>query len=156
MGRIKTLLCASATALAAVLAQSAFAADQALPPAFKAPPPHPPASIFDGLYVSLSAGGTLTHANSGDVENEKFLETEQDFCCGMSPTLSSVTQTSGPSVFSSNTSGHGAGAVFTFSGGYNAVLWNSWLFGVQPEASWNLSKTQLNGTADSTSQRIEI
>jgi hypothetical protein len=147
MQRIKTFLFASVTALAAVLAQSATAGAQSLPWLFKSPTPPPQGWTFDGLYVSLSAGGTLTHGRVGQSSNEPFSETEQDFFGGV-PTATFLT--TGTDIFSSNTSGNGAGAVFTFSGGYNVVLWNNWLVGVQPEASWNLSKTRLTGSSTST------
>ena len=65
--------------------------------------------------------------------------------------LISSSTTTGTNIFNSNVSGNGAGAVFTFSGGYNVVLWNNWLVGVQPEASWNLSKTRLTGSFTSSS-----
>jgi hypothetical protein len=65
MQRIKTFLFASVTALAAVLAQSVTASAQSPPQIFKGAPPS--AWSFDGLFVSLSAGGTLTH---GSVANQ--------------------------------------------------------------------------------------
>ena len=72
------------------------------------------------------------------------MDTTQNFFNG-TPTSSFTT--TGTNILNSNASGNGAGAVFTFSGGYNVVLWNNWLVGVQPEASWNLSKTRLTGSA---------
>jgi hypothetical protein len=149
MQRIKTFLFASVAALAAVLAQSASAGAQV----YKGPAPPPPAWSFDGLFVSLSAGGTLTHGSVGQSSNEPFTETTQDFFNGV---LQDSFLTTGTESFSSNTNGNGAGAVFTFSGGYNVVLWNNWLIGVQPEASWNLSKTRLTGTSSSSFNQTSL
>jgi hypothetical protein len=151
MQRIETFLFASVTALAAVLAQSDTASAQSPPQIFKGAPPS--AWSFDGLFVSLSAGGTLTHGRAGESSNEPFTETEQDFFGGV-PTATFLT--TGTDTFSSNTSGNGAGAVFTFSGGYNVVLWNNWLVGVQPEASWNLSKTRLTGSSSSSFNQTSL
>jgi len=153
MRQIKASLFAGTTALVVVLAQSASAGDQALPPLYRAPPPPPPAWSWDGLYASVSAGGTLTHGNMGESNNNPFVDTSQIFFNGA---LTNASIETGTNALSDNVSGNGAGAVFTFSGGYNVVLWNNWLFGVQPEASWNLSKTQLTGTSTTISTGTSI
>jgi hypothetical protein len=95
----------------------------------------------------LSAGGTLTHGSVGQSGNDPYTETEQYFSSGL---LYETYVTNSTYNFLENSSGNGAGAVFTFSGGYNVVLWNNWLVGVQPEASWNLSKTRLTGSSSSS------
>jgi hypothetical protein len=146
MQRIKTFLFAGVTALAAVLAQSSTVSAQSPPQIFKGAPPA--AWSFDGLFVSLSAGGTLTHGSVGQSGNEPYTETQQYFSGGA---LTQTYLTTATDTFSTNTTGNGAGAVFTFSGGYNVVLRNNWLVGVQPEASWNLSKTRLTGSGSGSS-----
>ena len=85
----------------------------------------------------------MTHGSLGQSRNDPLVNISQSFSNGA---LTSASVETGTNTVSGNASGNGAGAVFTFSGGYNVVLWNSWLFGVQPEASWNLSKTRLTGT----------
>ena len=150
---IKAFLFAGTTALAVVSAQSASAGDQALPSFYKAPPPPPSAWTWDGLYASVSAGGTLTHGNMGESSNDPSVSMSQSFFNGA---LTNANVQTGTNTSSGNVSGNGASAVFTFSGGYNVVLWNNWLFGVQPDASWNLSKTRLTGTSTSVSTSTSI
>jgi hypothetical protein len=82
MQRIKTFFFAGVTALAAVLAQSATASAQSPPQIFKGAPPS--AWSFDGLFVSLSAGGTLTHGSVGQSGNDPYTETQQYFSSGCS------------------------------------------------------------------------
>ena len=64
-----------------------------------------------------------------------------------------MSRETGADASSGNVSGNGASAVFTFSGGCDVVFGASWLFGVRPDASWNLSKTRLTGTSTSVSTR---
>jgi predicted outer membrane repeat protein len=138
--RIKVVFLAGAAALAALMTQSAGAADVGLPPAYNAPVgPAVPPSHWNGFYVSGSAGGTWTRSTLTESSTSPFFDTQQNFTNGL---LDEAFKTSGVDSFSSNLSGKNGGAVFTFTTGYNFV-WSSWLFGIQSETSWNLSKTRL-------------
>jgi hypothetical protein len=150
--RIKVVLLAGTAALAALLTQSAGAADLGLPAPTPLAPVVPP-SNWNGFYVSGSAGatwtrGTLTESTSG----ESFLDTQQDFFNGV---LQDASQFSGVNNFSSNLSGKNGGAVFTFTTGYNFV-WSNWLLGYQGETSWNLNKIRLTGGASSSSSTTQV
>jgi opacity protein-like surface antigen len=91
--------------------------------------------------------GTLTESST-----EPFFDTRQDFTSGI---LQDASQSSGVDSFASNLSGKNAGAVFTFTTGYNLVFSN-WLFGIQSETSWNLSKTRLTGSSSSSFTNTSI
>ena len=146
--RIKVVLLASTAALAALMTQSAGAADLGLPAAaYKAPAPVALPSNWNGFYVSGSAGATWTRSTlTESTSGELFLDTRQDFFNGV---LQDANQNTGLNSFASSLSGKNAGAVFTFTTGYNFV-WSNWLLGYQGETSWNLNKIRLTGSSSSS------
>lgn len=134
----RNLFLCSAAIFAVVCMQSATAAD--LP--VKAPPPVVvPVSIWDGLYVAFSAGGTYTEADSSEVGNAN--NTLGLAIGGFNPTLQA------PYQYTDSMSGDEYGAVFSFTMGYN-VVWGSFLMGIQSEVSYNNTELRLQGLGNNS------
>lgn len=127
MSRFKTTLLAASALLAAVSTQLVPAAARS-------------AAYWDGLFASLSAGGTLTNAESSGVANFTISEIETLF--GIIDVYD-LTQ----EKFTDNVSGDDIGAVFTFAMGYNAFF-GPWLLGIQSDVSYN--KTVIEATGNDT------
>jgi hypothetical protein len=153
--RINIALLASAALLSSAFAQSAAAADWAMP----SRPVVAPAPSWAGLYVSGSAGATWLKANTFGASNVVAIERSQQLRTFFNP----LTGTDNPVFLVSNdqtfqfqttasdsASGSNTGAVFAFTMGYNLVFANSWLIGAQAEVSRNLVKTHMVGTGTST------
>jgi hypothetical protein len=154
--RINIALLASAALLSAVFAQSAAAADWAMP----SRPVVAPAPSWNGLYVSGSAGATWLKANTFNASDSLSITRSQSLQAGQ---FNPLTGTNDPRFFvtedqtsqfqtrsSDSVDGQNTGAVFAFTMGYNYVLANSWLIGAQAEVSRNLVKTHMVGTGTST------
>jgi opacity protein-like surface antigen len=154
--RINIALLASAAVLSAVFAQSAAAADWAMP----SRPAVAPAPSWNGLYVSGSAGATWLKANTFSSSDSLDITRSQQLQAGQFNPLTGLDdprffvtsdQTSQfQSRSSDNVDGQNTGAVFAAAMGYNYVYANYWLIGAQAEVSRNLVKTHMVGTGTST------
>lgn len=98
------------------------------------------ASYWDGLFVSLSAGGALTDAKSSGTAN--FTTSEIDKDLGVIQLIELTDE-----AFTDNVAGDDIGAVLTFTMGYNA-LFGQWLLGIQSEVSYN--ETVIEATGNDT------
>jgi opacity protein-like surface antigen len=117
--------------------------------------PAVPASRWDGLYASLSAGATSLRGDVHEPNLTSSSSTDNSF--NTTGVLTAVdVDTSTNSSFDAG-KGRDTGAVFTFAMGYN-VVWNRWLAGIQSEISENLNGAALQGVSSrsesDTSQRV--
>src|SRR5262245_13880423 len=143
MRRIKAVLFAGTAFTAALVAQSASAADQP-PPLRREAPPLAAASHWDGLYASVSAGGTLLKGNYSQQRNIATTSTNTNGTTGF-PELTTIGTQSSTGADGFTTTGRDRAAVFTFGMGYN-VVYSSWLFGIQSEVSGNVGQIHMTGT----------
>lgn len=125
MSRLRTMVLAACTLMAVASTQSTPAAARS-------------ATYWDGLFVSLSAGGSWTSAESSGAAN--FTISEIDRLLGIIQDFDLIQET-----FTDKVSGDDIGAVFTFTMGYN-FLFGSWLLGIQSEVSYNRTLIEASGS----------
>jgi len=147
MRRIKAVLFAGTAFTAALVAQSASAADQ--PPVLRSEPLLAAPSHWEGLYASVSAGGTWLGGNYSSQRNTVGTSTSTSGTIGV-PLPTSISTSTGTSAGGFNTTGRDMAAVFTFAMGYN-VVYGSWLVGIQSEVSGNLGQVHMRGSGSSRS-----
>ena len=156
MRKLQTVLLGSVALLAGHSTQPASAADLTI----KAPRPVAPVVVsrWEGAFVSFSAGGSWTKADSSFSDSS----TGVDISTFSQPGFQSTTTTNSQSTTSdsqgtNNGNSNKAGAVFTLTTGYNFV-WSSWLVGIQSETSLNRNHIRLEGsgttTRNATSQQV--
>jgi hypothetical protein len=145
--RIKAVLFAGTAFTAALVAQSASAADQP-PPLRREAPPLAAASHWDGLYASVSAGGTWLRGNYSQQRSTTSSDVFNVGPLGSPATFTSIQNSTSADGFT--TTGRDRAAVFTFTMGYN-VVYSSWLFGIQSEVSRNVGQIFLTGSGLSRS-----
>jgi len=131
---MKKLLLGS-VAFAALITGPAMAADLGVRPVYKSPIAVA-AYSWDGFYAGFSAGGTWTDPHSREIHNT--VDTLAITGVGALP----IAYTYSDSLSANDK--HNAGAVFTFTTGYNMVF-GSWVLGYQSEVSLNKNNLRLEG-----------
>src|SRR6186997_1579801 len=121
MRKVHTALLSTVALLAGFSIQSASAADLAL----RAPRPVAPVFVshWEGAYVSFSGGGSWTKADThfSDGGSTSSLITDTDV--GFLETITRTEQFSGSDSQQSTNNNRTGGAVFTFTTGYNLLVW---------------------------------
>jgi hypothetical protein len=149
MRRLHTALLSTVALLAGLSTQSASAADLAL----KAPVVAPVAYVshWEGAYVSFSGGGSWTKADTHFSDNGTSSSIFTNSDVGFFENQTTTTQFVGSDSQQSTNNNKTGGAVFTFTTGYNLLVWNNWLLGYQSEVSFNRNNIRLEGTGSNSS-----
>jgi len=152
MRRLHTALLSTVALVAGISTQSASAADLTIRRPLPAAPVY--VSHWEGAYVSFSGGGSWTKADThfSDSGSSSFVSTDTDV--GFLQTFTQTRQFSGSDSQQSTNNNRTGGAVFTFTTGYNLLVWNSWLLGYQSEVSLNRNRIRLEGTGQNSSTSI--
>jgi hypothetical protein len=152
MRRLHTALLSTVALVAGISTQSASAADLAIRRPLPAAPVY--VSHWEGAYVSFSGGASWTKADTHFSDSGSFVTNETDSDVGFLRTTTQTGQFSGSDSQQSTNNNRTGGAVFTFTTGYNLLVWNSWLLGYQSEVSLNRNNIRLEGTGSSSSTSL--
>jgi opacity protein-like surface antigen len=146
MGRLRAALYSSAAAIGTWSAQSALAGDLSV-----AKPAAPVTSPWEGFYASVSAGGSRTGGNETltDISNPTSVSN------AFPPAVPETNTTNAIATTVDNQHGTSAGAVLTFTLGYDVVR-DAWLAGIRSEISLNGSNIRTQGASQSTMNQTNI